>query len=514
MTVDVFKIRTAGLLLPVPSLPGRFGIGDFGPEAKAFARFLSQSRQRFWQMLPLNPIETGKDHSPYSALSAMAGNTLLISPEELMNDGLLTRAELNKHTIASTTVIKYREAGNAKGILFEKAYSAFSKSKPTELHDEFHRFVSSTSWLHDFALYSVLRQHHQEKPWYTWPEPYKLRDDQALTQFARDNDRAIDKVKWLQFIFRRQWTALKQYCNGLGIYLFGDLPFYVSYDSADVWAYPDIFSIDKNGAMVGVAGVPPDYFNKNGQLWGMPVFRWDVLKKQKYAWWIERIRNNRILYDVLRLDHFRAFSSFWEVPAKEKTAVKGEWKQGPGTDIFHALQEALGPLPFIAEDLGDVDDAVYQLRDECAMPGMKVLQFAFGKDMPTNIHSLHLHTPQSVVYTGTHDNNTTRGWYRQEASAQHRKALNDYTGLRVTERNVHTVLSRLAYTSVANTAILPFQDLLGLTEKARINTPATAIHNWEWRVPPKSFTAPLQKQLKQWTIQYGRDVATTPDTKS
>jgi len=506
MAADIFSHRAAGILLPVPSLPGRFGIGDFGPEAKTFARLLSQSRQRFWQILPLNPTEPGKDHSPYSAISSMAGNTLLISPEELVADGLLTKAEIAKYTLPSTSTIKYKETGNNKNILFERAYTAFAGGNNEALQNAFRQFVNSTPWLHDFALYSVLRQHHREKPWYTWSEPFKLRDEQALAQFAYDNERAMDKVKWLQFIFRRQWTALKQYCNDLGIYLFGDLPFYISYDSADVWAYPDIFSVDKQGAMIGMAGVPPDYFNKNGQLWGMPVFRWDALRKQNYSWWIERIRNNRILYDALRLDHFRAFSSYWEVPAGNKTAVKGQWQKGPGTDLFNALHEALGPLPFVAEDLGDVDDDVYKLRDELQLPGMKVLQFAFGKDMPTNTHSLHNHTANNLVYTGTHDNNTTRGWYRQNTSAQERKSLSEYTGQHVTERNVHTILSRMAYASVANIVILPLQDLLGLTEKGRINTPSTSSHNWEWRMHPKAFTPALQKQLKQWTIQYGRDV--------
>lgn len=504
MITDALKVRAAGILMPVQSLPGKFGIGDLGPQAYAFARFLSRSHQRFWQLLPLNPTEPGKGHSPYSAISSMAGNTLLISPEALMKDGLLSKGDLARHAIPAASTIAYNMASSKKAVLFEKAYANFRNGGAAELQQPFREFVSNTPWLHDFALYTELRRQHQEKPWYTWPDPYKLRNTGALEQFADDHTDAIEKTRWLQFIFRKQCAELKVYCNALSVSLFGDLPFYISYDSADVWANPEIFSLDRNGAMLGMAGVPPDYFNKNGQLWGMPVFRWDTLRKQGYNWWVARIRNNMLLYDVLRLDHFRAFAGYWEVPAGHKTAVKGQWRKGPGIDIFKTFEDALGPLPFVAEDLGDVDDAVYQLRDIFNMPGMRVLQFAFGKDSPTSIHSPHCHTPNSIVYTGTHDNNTTRGWYRQETDTRQRKVLSAYAGVRVTEKNVHLVLSRLAYASVANTAILPFQDVAGLTETARINTPATTTKNWLWRARPEAFSPTLQQQLKQWAIQYGR----------
>lgn len=504
MMTDLFQTRAAGVLLPVQSLPGKFGIGDLGPQAKVFARFLNRSGQRFWQFLPLNPTEAERGHSPYSASSSMAGNTLLISPEELVADGLLTNRDLAQHTLPSTSIVAYEQAGIKKVALLDKAYANFVAGRAPDLEKAFRVFVSETPWLHDFALYTVLRQQHQSTAWYQWPDPYKLRNARALDQFTIDHAAAIDKTKWLQFIFRRQWIALKAFCNALSVYLFGDLPFYISYDSADVWAYPNIFSLDRNGGMQGIAGVPPDYFNKNGQLWAMPVFRWNVLKSQRYDWWIERIRNNMLLYDALRLDHFRAFAGYWEVPAGHKTAVKGQWKKGPGAELFQAFEEALGRLPFAAEDLGDIDNSVYTLRDAFGLPGMRVLQFAFGKDGATSIHSPHLHTTNSIVYTGTHDNNTTRGWFRQEAKADERKRLSAYAGVTVTEKNVHTVLCRLAYSSVARTVILPFQDVAGLTESARINTPATAKRNWLWRARPGSFTPELQQQLKLWTMQYGR----------
>ena len=287
--------------------------------------------------------------------------------------------------------------------------------------------------------------------------------------------------------------------------MYGDIPFYVSYDSADVWSHPELFNIDSNGKMKGVAGVPPDYFNKNGQLWGMPTFRWDVLKKTHYRWWIERIRANIELFDVLRLDHFRAFADYWEVPASHKNAKRGKWEPGPGNDFFINIQKTIGKLPFIAEDLGDINDAVYKLRDDFQMPGMKVLQFAFGDNLPTSDYIPHMYTNNFVVYTGTHDNNTTRGWYRNDIGEKERKQISVYSGLDANERNVSEILSRIAYASAARVAIVPLQDILALNENARMNTPASLANNWQWRFKAGALTRQIEKRLKEWVWVFGRE---------
>ncbi|MFN6946141.1 MAG: 4-alpha-glucanotransferase [Cytophagaceae bacterium] len=497
--------RRAGILMHITSLPSPYGIGDLGSEAKKFADFLSRSRQSYWQLLPMNPTESGMGHSPYSSISSMAGNTLLISPEELVKDGLLDPEEIKKHQISSKETVNFTEAEKIKQVLLDKAYTKFSNGSSGELKLEFEEFCQNEAfWLNDFALYVVLKNEQKNKAWFQWPEKYKYRDKKALQQFEENYREPIRKIKWLQFIFSYQWKSLRKYCNNCGVELFGDLPFYVSYDSADVWANPDIFSLDKNGKALGIAGVPPDYFNADGQLWGMPVFRWDVLKKRKYDWWIQRLKKNMELYDILRLDHFRAFADYWEVPAGETTAKNGVWKLGPGIDFFNAIKKALGDLPFIAEDLGDINEGVHKLRDDLRLPGMKVLQFAFGDDLPGSIYIPHNYTANYVAYTGTHDNNTTRGWYRQDAGQTEKKNLEKYSGMAVKENNVHLVLARMAMASVAQTAILPLQDVLGLDEKSRMNMPASVEKNWFWRLLPGQLTKMHEELLREWTKMYNR----------
>lgn len=499
------KERNAGILMHISSLPSAFGVGDLGPESRFFADFLSRSRQQYWQMLPLNPTELGMGHSPYSSISSMAGNTLLLSPEELQKDGLLEQSDLEKQYLPKKNNTDYKGSEKAKSILYEKAFRNYLSRKFPALELDFKSFCKKEAfWLDDYALFVVLKQYHSGKAWFDWKKEYKLRESEALKAFAGKFSEAIEKTKWLQFLFFRQWKELRSYCNSLNIQLFGDLPFYVSYDSADVWSNPDIFSLDKEGRMIGVAGVPPDYFNSNGQLWGMPVFRWEVLKKRKYDWWVQRLRKNMELYDVLRLDHFRAFADYWEVPAGEKTAINGEWKIGPGIEFFQAVKKELGDLPFIAEDLGDINEGVHKLRDDLNLPGMKVLQFAFGDDMPGSIYVPHNHSENYIVYTGTHDNNTTTGWYRKDSGETERKNLEKYTGLKVQEKNVHLVLGRLAYSSVAKTAILPIQDVLGLNENARMNTPASVKKNWLWRLTPGQITWETEIFLNQWSLMYNR----------
>ncbi|RRB04936.1 malto-oligosyltrehalose synthase [Larkinella rosea] len=497
--------RSAGLLLPVTSLPSAFGVGDLGPEATAFADLLARSRQKYWQMLPLNPTDAGAGHSPYSTHSSMAGNTLLVSPELLVQDGLLNPAELAHHALPTTDTVDYTRAGWVRNILFEKAFQTFRAGGFDSLQRQFQQFCRREAyWLDDYALYQVFKQQFKNDAWFQWPTEYRLRDAGALQSFAESHPDALEKVRWLQFIFDRQWQGLKTYCNNRGIQLLGDLPFYVSYDSADVWSHPDIFSLDETGKLVTVAGVPPDYFNANGQLWGMPVFHWNRLKERKYDWWVRRIRKNCALFDQVRIDHFRALSEYWEIPAGAETAIDGEWKPGPGADFFRVLKKELGTLPLVAEDLGDISEDVYRLRDAFKLPGMKVIQFAFHSDPAHSPHIPHNYTTNFIAYTGTHDNNTTRGWYRQSLRPELRKKVAQYVGKPVSDKNVHLVLAQLVYASVAKTVILPVQDVLGLDETARINTPAAVVNNWLWRLKPGQLTPEAEIRLQEWTTLYNR----------
>jgi malto-oligosyltrehalose synthase/4-alpha-glucanotransferase len=497
--------RGAGLLLAVSSLPSPFGVGDIGPEARNFARFLSRSKQKYWQILPLNPTEMGAGHSPYSSYSSMGGNPLLISPELLVEEGLLDKELLEQYRLDSGDSADYAEAEELKEELFNIAYRNFCKDKFRLMRKEFDRFCEKEAyWLNDMSLYVVLKQHHGGKPWYEWDQQYKLRDQHALDQFSVDKQQEIRKVKWLQFTFLKQWKGLREYVNNLGIDLFGDMPFYVSYDSVDVWSHPDIFCLDKNGKMTGVAGVPPDYFSEDGQLWGMPTFNWNALKEQGYKWWITRLRKNLELFDLLRIDHFRAFQEYWQVPAGESTARTGEWIPGPQTEFFEAVEKELGKLPFVAEDLGDRMEAVYELRGKLGLPGMKVLQFAWGENMAWSVDVPHNHEKNSIVYTGTHDNNTTIGWYREETNKADHERMHRYIGVKVRQKNIDQVLSRLAYSSVAKLTMLPMQDVLGLDASSRMNTPGRAEGNWLWRLKPGQLTPEIEAMLREWVEVFNR----------
>lgn len=502
--LTVEQPRGAGILLHISSLPSLFGIGDLGPEAEKFAEFLSQSGQRYWQTLPLNPTGEDQGYSPYSSASGMAGNPLLISPEKMVKDGLISAHDLKKFHVGNYGKVNYKEAGLIREVLFEKGFRAFLGTNTN--HTLFREFCKREAWwLDDYALYVVLKDHHDNKPWYEWPAPYKHRQAKALGDINRFHMERVNKVKWLQYLFYKQWRELKAYCNNLNIRMFGDLPFYVSYDSVDVWAHPGIFRLDHGRNMTGVAGVPPDYFNAQGQLWDMPVFRWDVLRKKNYDWWVDRVRKNFELFDLVRLDHFRAFVSYWEVPAGEKTAVNGKWRRGPGTDIFRVLNEKLGKLALVAEDLGDVDASVYALRDELKLPGMKVLQFAFGENMTTSDHIPHNYTPNFVVYTGTHDNNTTVGWWLKDTRQDTRMNLKQYVDEPgINQNTIHQVLGKMAYASVAQTVILPLQDILGLDESARMNTPASVKLNWLWRLKSGQLLPVFKNQLLKWARLYNR----------
>ena len=503
---QVINERRAGILLHITSLPSAFGIGDLGPEAYAFADFLSRSNQRYWQLLPLNPIEEGQAHSPYSSISSRAGNVLFISPEGLVRIGLLQPEDLAPYYLPQEGKARYGDAERIKKELFDKAFSNYKSGLFELMQIEFQQFrEKEKAWLNDFALYLVLKQKNSGKPWYEWEEAYKLRNETALQKLAKESVEEIEKVEWIQFLFAGQWKDLKTYCNELGIELIGDLPIYVSYDSADVWANRELFCLDDKGARTGLAGVPPDAFSEDGQLWGMPVYRWDVLEQRGYDWWVDRLKKNSELFDSVRLDHFRAFADYWEVPAGEATAKNGQWKLGPGAHFFETIKTALGELPFVAEDLGEINDAVVKLRDQFQLPGMKILQFAFDESMPGSEYIPHNYTKNFIVYTGTHDNNTVRGWYRDEADNETKIRLQQYVGRALTEDDIPHVLCRMAYASVANVVILPMQDILGLDGLARMNTPASGQNNWAWRLLPGQITTEAENNLIQWTAIYNRE---------
>ncbi len=499
--------RGAGILLHITSLPSRYGIGDLGPEAKSFARFLNRSGQRYWQVLPLNPITSKQHHSPYSATSAFAGNTLLISPDVLVEDGYLKRNDLKYLYLPSLENVDFAKAKQIKISLLEKAYYNFCQGRFTVQKRLFQKFCKHEAhWLDDFAIYQVLSQKFENKEWHEWPVSYKRRTPFVLQQTILRNQTAVQLVKWVQFIFFQQWNELKTFCNKLNIKLIGDLPFYVCYDSIDVWSNPEIFDLDEQRNMKTVSGVPPDLFNLDGQRWGTPTFNWNVLAKNNFEWWIKRIRKNIEMLDMLRLDHFRAFEEYYEIPARDKTARNGIWKKGPSAKLFKILQDQFYHLPFVAEDLGDIDDPVRQLRDEFALPGMKVLQFAFDGNMPSSEHIPHNYeSPNFFVYTGTHDNNTTQGWYENEVTKKASRAITSYLGDDVTKENIHYKLSELAYTSICKTVILPMQDVLGTDKNTRMNTPATTNGNWLWRLTPGLLSNSIEKRLLHWVKLYNRE---------
>jgi malto-oligosyltrehalose synthase/4-alpha-glucanotransferase len=501
--------RGAGVLMSVFSLPSAFGIGDFGPEARIFTDFLAAAGQKYWQVLPLNPVNHAQSYSPYSAVSVMAGNTLFISPELLVKDQLLTVEDLEQSAVKASNKVKYKKVEGLKNSLLELAYKNFEK-RSTELGimAEFETFCEQEAyWLDDYALFQAIKETYKGKPWYEWPAEIRTRDEKALQTIGNKQRASVKKTKWQQYVFHQQWVQLKKYANSLNIKLIGDLPFYAALDSADVWARPELFSMDNEGRVQGMAGVPPDYFNEEGQLWGMPVYNWQAMAAEGYDWWVCRMRKNLQLYDLIRLDHFRAFSEFWEVAAGSKTAKTGSWKPGPGAGFFDVLKEHFNHLPFLAEDLGEISDAVYKLRDTLKLPGMKVLQFAFADDAADSIHAPHNFLNQhAVVYTGTHDNNTILGWYKNDISKADKERISAYVGHKVSKQNIHKVMIRLAYSSVASLAIIPMQDILAKSTKARMNTPASVNQNWLWRLKPGSLaiTTSLKNKLFEMVKLYAR----------
>lgn len=496
------KGRGSGILLHLTSLPSPFGIGDMGPWAYKFADFLSETKQSYWQILPLNPIEFGHGNSPYHSTSAFACTPLLISPELLVQDGLIVQEDLNSIADLPQEQVDYGKVMVGKERLFHRAFERFKRKRETH---EFEQFCAQhDQWLDDYALFVALRSHFSGRVWSSWPEEIRDRKTEALQSAKREFRDAVEEEMFLQYIFFKQWHALKSYCNEKGIRVIGDLPIYVVYDSADVWVRPELFKLDHEKRPLAVAGVPPDYFSETGQLWGNPVYRWDVLKERGYGWWIQRIAHNLNLFDFIRIDHFRGFVRYWEVQANERNAMNGKWVEAPADDFFNVISEKFHRAPIIAEDLGLITPEVWEVMDRFGFPGMKVLLFAFGEDSSTNPYAPHNHVKNCVVYTGTHDNNTVRGWFEKEATQEEKKRLSLYLGREVKGKEIHWELVRLAMMSVANMAILPMQDILGLGEQARMNRPAKKDGNWQWRLLSQQLTSSVAKRLLEMTEIYGR----------
>lgn len=496
--------RASGILLHITSLPSDYGIGDLGPDAYRFVEFLAQAKQSFWQVLPLNPTNPAMGNSPYNGLSAFAGNWLLISPERMVRDGWLAQTDLDLPSAVSEERVRYDEVIAWKGRLFDRAYERFKRDRLGRAY-EYETFrAENAHWLEDYALFMALRTRFAGSPWSEWPRELRDRQPEALHAARRELAESIEREIFLQYLFFQQWRELAAYGRERGIQMIGDMPFYVNYDSADVWAHPEIFKLDEEKKPLVVSGVPPDYFSATGQLWGNPIYRWDVLKETGYRWWMERMAHTLKLFDVVRIDHFRGFAAYWEVPADASTALNGRWVEGPGDDFFAALLRRFPYLPIIAEDLGLITPDVRELMHRFDLPGMRLLLFAFGEERPEHPYLPHNYVRHCVVYTGTHDNNTVRGWFETEATPEDRRRLFRYLGREVSADDVHWAFVRLAMMSVANLVIIPMQDVLGLGAEARMNRPATTEGNWRWRLRREQLAPSITQMLREMTEIYGR----------
>lgn len=484
--------RSSGTLVHPTSFPSSYGIGDLGHDAKQFIDFLQETGQTIWQVLPLSP--TGYGNSPYASYSAFAGNPYLISPDILVEKALITSEDAEKAKLPSTTKTEYERVFEKKDRLFEIASKNFYSSKTAEDESNLERFQEANKeWLPDYCLFMACSKEHNQEPWNLWEPELAQRKSKAIKKFAKEHQREIDYQTWLQFEFFNQWNNLKAYANDRNVRVVGDIPIFVDHNSADVWANPKYFEVDKQGNRQLVAGVPPDYFSKTGQLWGNPLYKWDTLKKDGYSWWINRFEQMFGLFDAIRVDHFRGFDEYWTVSAEEKTAENGEWRPGPAHDLFETIREKLGDLPIIAEDLGVMTPGVEKLRDDFEFPGMRILQFAFGSDAG-NSYLPHNFNQNCVVYTGTHDNDTTLGWYHSAPEVEKHRAR-EYT--RSDGSEIQWELIRYGMLSVADQAIFPLQDFMNLGEEHRMNIPGTAKGNWEWR-----FTHEMLQNIDTERIHY------------
>ncbi len=499
--------RSSGILAHISSLPGPYGIGDIGPSSFGFLDFLHRGGQRCWQILPTVPTSLHFDSSPYMSTSAFAGSPLLISPDALSRMGLLDQKEVQDHPKFPPYLTDYPQVVRYKKRLLELSYKSFT----AEGDRQYLQFVSRTPWLNDYALYMCLKDVYEQKPWSAWPEDLARRDPTAL---AEAEDRYAERINYYlfeQYIFFLQWSELKRYAQDRDIKLIGDIPIYVALDSSDVWANQSIFEIDEEALKpIRVSGVPPDYFSKTGQLWGNPLYRWGSKDPQIESaltdWWVQRFKAMFALVDIARVDHFRGFQTYWAVPATEKTAINGDWLEGPGAPFFARIYKQLGELNIIAEDLGEITSEVIKLRDRLGFPGMKVLQFAFDSNPENSFLPYNFTTPNCVVYTGTHDNDTTMGWFLSSLlSDQDRQRIKRFANrLMHDDSPINHDLIYLALSSIAALAVIPLQDLLGFGSDCRMNTPGVAKGNWRWRCEEKYLTDQLAEDLRRLTARFGR----------
>ena len=502
----MMESRGSGVLLHLSSLPGGYGIGDIGAGARAFVDFLAAAGQRYWQFLPIGPCSRIFDSSPYMSLSAFAGNPLLVDPEQLVAEGLLAQEDLSDPPEMSEYSVDFDKVIPYKTALLRRAHANF---KAQGAKDEFVEFCRQESdWLDDYALFMAIREERQQEAWCRWPKDLADREKKAMTAIRRRLVGEIGYYQFVQYCFYKQWRAMREYATAQGVFLIGDIPIYVSFDSADVWAHRDCFRLDsRSSEPTHVAGVPPDYFSATGQRWGNPLYRWQSadgkINRKLYDWWLARFRNIFKTVDIVRIDHFRGFEAFWEISADEETAINGRWVKGPGKPFFDAMTSAIGDLPIIAEDLGVITPEVERLREELGFPGMKVLQFAFDSDAD-NLYLPHNYRDTNcVVYTGTHDNDTTLGWvFSSEVSAEAKERAARYANS--SGEAVHWDFLRMALASVAQTAIVPMQDVLGFGTDCRMNRPSTCEGNWRWRCADRFMTDAIAARLRDETCFYGR----------
>ncbi|MGQ0646426.1 MAG: 4-alpha-glucanotransferase [Gemmatimonadaceae bacterium] len=505
--------RTCGILLHPTSLPSPHGVGDLGPEARQFVDWLEAAGQSLWQVLPLGP--TGYGDSPYQCFSAFAGNTMLVSLEDLVEEGWLDATEISGGSFA-TGPCGFAAAMQFKGPLLRMASARFQRDAAAADRAQFDHFCThSADWLDDYALFRAIKGQHSESAWTDWDPALVQRDPAVLAEWGRQCEREVNAEKFAQWQFFLQWGRLRERCRAAGIHLMGDVPIFVAHDSADVWAHPDLFRLTAAGRPEFIAGVPPDYFSATGQCWGNPLYRWDVLERRGYGWWVARFRQAFAMVDWVRVDHFRGFEAFWEIPGTDTTAVNGRWVKAPGKKLFEAVRRALGDLPIVAENLGLITPEVETLREELGFPGMAIMQFAFGGDPQAPGFRPHNYTRDLVAYTGTHDNDTTVGWWTStgasdstrtpEVVAAEKEVARRY--LDIDGREVHWAMIRTLLGSVADVAVIPLQDVLGLGSEARMNLPARAAGNWGWRYERGDLTDSLARRLHGLTQVFGRSRA-------
>lgn len=495
--------RRCGVLLHVSSLPSKHGLGDFGPQAHAFIDFLASAGQRVWQMLPLTAINAGAGNSPYSSYSAFAGNVLFISPELLVQDGILRPEDLKGMPVFPLKSVDFDLARSWRMHLLEQAFdSAYPGLREDATFIQFCRIEAF--WLEDFCLFMALKREQQATPWYHWPREVRLRQPEALALARQRLGYEMLKESYFQYLFASHWKGLHGYAKSRNVDVFGDAPMYVSLDSCDVWVHRELFELDDEGLPIFCAGAPPDYFSETGQMWGNPVYDWVRQEQDGFSWWIERLGTEARRFDMLRLDHFRGFCAYWQVPACDPTAENGLWIPAPGRKLFTAIQKRRSHLRLVAEDLGVITPDITALMDEFGFPGMKILQFAFGGETGEHAYIPHNFLPHCVVYTGTHDNNTTRGWFTDELNTLSQARLSAYVGRKIVPETAAEALIRMALGSVAALCVIPMQDYLNLGSSARMNRPGVAGGNWSWRLDSDMCSEALASQVYAWAHMYGR----------